>query len=95
MSSTRYSTKQNHIELSETLKQVRKETHGRFTQQELANRLGLSRETVVAIENCHFHTMQTLELATVEKWWKVCRQRGITQRTKERFIGLITRILHI
>ena len=95
MSSTRYSTKQDHVELSETLKQVRKEAHGRFTQQELANRLGLSRETVVAIENCNLHTMQTLELATVGKWWKVCRQRGITQRTKERFIGLITRILHI
>lgn len=95
MSGTLYSTKQEHIELSATLKQVRKEVPGKFTQQELAERLGLSRETVVAIENCHLSAMESLELATVEKWWKVCKQRGITQRTKERFVGLITKILHI
>lgn len=95
MSGTLYSKKQEHVELAETLKQVRKEVPGRFTQQDLADRLGLSRETIVAIENCHLNTMETLELATVEKWWKVCKQRGITQRTKERFIGLITKILHI
>lgn len=94
MSGTLKSNNPKHVEMSQTLKQARKDVPS-FTQVDLAKALRISRETVVAIENCHLKTMETLELEVVEKWWKVCKIRGITERTKERFAKLIARILQI
>lgn len=94
MSGTLKSTKKEHIELSATLKDLRKDVP-KFTQADLARALGVSRETVVAIENCHLHTMDSIEMQIIEKWWKVCKIRGITERTKDKFATLIRKIMQI
>jgi len=54
------------------LKNLRKEAG--LTQKELANRIGISRETVVAIENEHPKTMKTLSLVVVNRWWVTCKK---------------------
>lgn len=94
MSGTLKSTKKEHLELSATLKELRKDVP-KFTQADLAKALSVSRETVVAIENCHFHAMDSIEMQLIEKWWKICRIKGITERTKERFATLIRHIMQI
>jgi len=54
------------------LKNLRKEAG--FTQRELASRIGISRETVLAIENDRPQTMDSLSLEVVNSWWLLCRQ---------------------
>jgi HTH-type transcriptional regulator / antitoxin HipB len=63
------------------LKMMRKESG--FTQSELAGRLGVSRETISAIENEKQETISVLSIDLVEKWWKVCGQRSSIQIKKE------------
>ncbi|AZQ82707.1 helix-turn-helix domain-containing protein [Colwellia sp. Arc7-635] len=53
------------------LKNLRKEAG--FTQKDLANKIGISRETVVAIENEHPKTINSLSLEVVNTWWGICR----------------------
>lgn len=54
------------------LKNLRKEAG--YTQKELATKIGVSRETVVAIENEHPKTIDSLGLEVVNAWWIACRQ---------------------
>jgi DNA-binding XRE family transcriptional regulator len=54
------------------LKNLRKEAG--FTQKELAAKIGISRETVVAIENEHAKTIESLGLEVVNAWWIACRK---------------------
>lgn len=54
------------------LKSLRKEAG--FTQKALASEIGISRETVVAIENEHPKTIDSLSLEVVNSWWLTCRQ---------------------
>ena len=54
------------------LKNLRKEAG--FTQKVLAQKIGISRETVVAIENEHPKTIDALSLEVVNAWWAVCRK---------------------
>ena len=54
------------------LKNLRKEAG--FTQKELAQKIGISRETVVAIENEHPNTIDSLSLEVVNAWWVTCRK---------------------
>lgn len=54
------------------LKSLRKEAG--FTQVEIAKKIGISRETVVAIENEHPKTIDALSLEVVNAWWLICRQ---------------------
>ena len=54
------------------LKNLRKEAG--FTQKELATKIGVSRETVVAIENEHPRTIDSLSLEVVNSWWLTCRK---------------------
>ncbi len=54
------------------LKNLRKEAC--LTQKEIAAKIGISRETVVAIENEHPKTMDSLSLEVVNSWWIECRQ---------------------
>jgi HTH-type transcriptional regulator/antitoxin HipB len=58
-------------EIPVILRSLRKEAG--YTQGEIAQRLGLSRETVSAIENNKPETMRTLQIEVVKKWWSVCR----------------------
>jgi DNA-binding XRE family transcriptional regulator len=53
------------------LKKLRKEAG--FTQKLLAGKVGISRETVVAIENEHPKTIESLNIEVVNAWWQACR----------------------
>jgi len=54
------------------LRSLRKEAG--FTQKALAEKIGISRETVVAIENEHPKTIDSLSLEVVNAWWLACRK---------------------
>lgn len=86
------SSNKTHIEKAQLLKRMRQEAG--LTQQELASRLKVSRETVSAIENCHHSAMSALSDDLREQWWKVCAA-GATSETKLSFINLVTRIFRI
>lgn len=83
------STNPIHIQKAGLLKRLREEAG--FTQQELANRLQVSRETVSAIENCHRAAISALSDDLREQWWKVC-ESGASIDTKSGLLNLIMRI---
>jgi HTH-type transcriptional regulator/antitoxin HipB len=64
------------------LKALRKESG--YTQEQLACRLGISRETVSAIENDKPETMNNIAVELISRWWSVCRQRA-SVKTRELF----------
>lgn len=47
-----------------------------FTQEELAEKLDISRETVVAIENNHKQTIEALALKKVVEWRIACESKA-------------------
>ncbi len=55
----------------EILKTMRKEAG--FTQAEIAKAIGVSRETIVAIENAHPRAVEALSASNLEYWGNVCR----------------------
>lgn len=57
-----------------------------FTQEELASKVGLSRETVSAIENEKPGTIDTIEAEVISMWYIVCRQKASAQ-TENQFFG--------
>ena len=63
-----------HRDRADILRQLRLESS--LTQQELADRLEISREKVVAVENCHLKSMLALELDTIKNWWHLCRPKA-------------------
>ena len=63
------------------LKSLRKEAG--YTQGELALRVGISRETVSAIENEKPETMNS-----IGEWWAVCRQKA-SEQTRESFFSTV------
>lgn len=69
------------------LKQLREEAG--FTQKILAIRLGISRETVSAIERGIPETINSLDILVIQKWFKVCKSSVSSQR-RESFIHYIT-----
>ena len=75
-----------HLAKAKLLRQMRKDAG--LTQQEIAERLFISRETVVAIENCHQNTIETIESDLQEKWWDICRPRA-TPTTYEAFRNFV------
>ena len=68
------------------LKLLRKEAG--YTQDDLAKRVGISRETVSAIENDKPETIDNIGVAVVNKWWSVCRQTA-SQTTRESFFSTV------
>jgi HTH-type transcriptional regulator/antitoxin HipB len=68
------------------LKALRKEA--RYTQEELALRVGISRETVSAIENEKPETINNIGVEIISKWWSVCRQK-VSQQTRESFFSAV------
>lgn len=86
------STNVHHVERSDVLRGLRLESS--FTQQQLADKLGISREKVVAVENCHEKSMLALELDTIKSWWELCRRRS-EAATQKKFANLMKRELNI
>ena len=70
------------------LKSLRKEAG--LTQAEIAKRIGISRETVVAIENEHPKTINALSLEVVNSWWVICRQ-SVSESSQLSFKALVLR----
>ena len=68
------------------LKLLRKEAG--YTQAELALRVGISRETVSAIENDKPETMDNIGVGVVNRWWSVCRQTA-SEKTRESFFTTV------
>jgi HTH-type transcriptional regulator/antitoxin HipB len=64
------------------LKQLR--TEAGYTQKELGAQVGLSRETIVAIENEYPGSIDKLGLEVVNAWWAACRQ-DVSADTKKSF----------
>lgn len=56
-----------------------------LTQQQIADALGMSRETVVAIENNKPSAIEGLKLKTIQMWCGVCRQHHVRFKTLDRF----------
>ncbi|MCV2886079.1 helix-turn-helix domain-containing protein [Aestuariibacter sp. AA17] len=68
------------------LRALRKESG--YTQEELALRVGISRETVSAIENEKPETMSAIGVEVISKWWSVCRQKA-SEQTRESFFSTV------
>ncbi|MCF2946902.1 helix-turn-helix domain-containing protein [Paraglaciecola aquimarina] len=68
------------------LKALRKESG--YTQEELAQRVGISRETVSAIENEKPETMNSIGVEVISKWWSICRQKA-SEQTRESFFSTV------
>lgn len=60
----------NLVPLCRNLQKARKAA--KLTQEELARAIGVSRETVNAIENVRPSTVNSLELLTLKKWKMAC-----------------------
>lgn len=65
-----------------------------YTQKELATRLGIARETVIAIENEHPGTISTLEIDIIGRWWRACCGR-LPETTRNDFNGYLKRFLRL
>lgn len=81
-----------HVERSEVLRNLRLQSS--FTQQQLADKLGISREKVVAVENCHLKSMMALELDIIKNWWELSRTRADIE-TQKQFARLMKKELSI
>jgi HTH-type transcriptional regulator/antitoxin HipB len=55
-----------------------------YTQEELTHRVGISLETVSAIENNKPETMDNIGFNVVNKWWFICCQTS-SEQTRESF----------
>lgn len=68
------------------LRSLRKEAG--YTQEELALRIGLSRETVSAIENEKPETINSIGVEVINNWWSVCRQKA-SEQTRQSFFSSV------
>ena len=68
------------------LRSLRKEAG--YTQEELAQRVGISRETVSAIENDKPETMDNIGVGVVNEWWSICRKTA-SHQTRESFFSTV------
>ena len=82
----------NQNKMAEDLRKMRQEAG--FTQRELAQRLGVSRETVLAIENKRPYALNSLSMQLVKTWFAVCRQNAHCN-TRERFIEGLKRFFKL
>jgi HTH-type transcriptional regulator/antitoxin HipB len=73
-------------DLPQILKDLRKEAD--YTQDELSPRIGISRETISAIENGKRETIENLSVEVINKWWSVCRSKA-RENTRQRFMNQI------
>lgn len=64
------------------LRELRKEAD--LTQHDLAARIGISRETVSAIENDKRETIEAIGVEVISKWHMICAQRASTA-TRNKF----------
>lgn len=68
------------------LRSLRKEAG--YTQEELGFRIGISRETVSAIENEKPETISNIGVEVINSWWSICRQRA-SEQTRQSFFATV------
>lgn len=51
-------------------------TEAGLTQEELGKIIGISRDTVIAIEKGHPATIDALKLKVIKAWWITCKKRS-------------------
>lgn len=49
-----------------------------LTQIQISEALGISRETVIAIEKSHAQTISTIEYPLMRDWFRLCADRAST-----------------
>jgi DNA-binding XRE family transcriptional regulator len=74
------------------LRHIRKEAG--YTQAQVAERVGISRETVSAIENNQPAAIRTLEMDVIKKWWSMCKP-SLTQIVVFRFKSYLAKYFSI
>jgi DNA-binding XRE family transcriptional regulator len=74
------------------LKKIRKEAG--YTQKQVADRVGLSRETVSAIENNQPAAIRSLEMSIIKKWWGMCKP-SLTQIVMYQFKSYLAKYFSI
>jgi DNA-binding XRE family transcriptional regulator len=73
------------------LRNMRKEAG--MTQRDLAQRLGISRETVIAIEKNKVGTIESIEAEVLSNWWLVLHnQPSVSEETKMEFGDMINKL---
>lgn len=77
---------------SPILKKLRKDAG--LTQEALAVRLGISRETLIAIERQNKASVSSLEIGLVYSWWRVCKIKA-TVDTSQEFAKVIRNLMDI
>jgi HTH-type transcriptional regulator/antitoxin HipB len=68
------------------LRSMRKESG--YTQVQLASRIGISRETISAIENERSEAINCISADLISSWHIICRQ-GVTSETRHEFFSHI------
>ena len=76
----------------ETLKRARK--NAGLTQQQIAQRVGVSRQTVNKIENNQVDAVRALKLITVQRWHSACRVL-MTREERQTFADSLRNFFHI
>lgn len=66
--------KYDKAKMVDDLKQMRLDAG--MSQKALGQRIGLSRETIVAIENKYPGAIATLEMDTVKLWFRACKSNA-------------------
>ena len=65
-----------------------------YTQVQLAKRLGVTRETISAIENERIGTIESLDMLLVKRWLQVCRGR-LKKGQYRAFVGKLLKYFNI
>jgi DNA-binding XRE family transcriptional regulator len=79
-------------QICKLLRSLRKEAG--YTQIEMSKKMGVCRETIVAIENLHIGSVNKLELWLVMRWWVACKLKANIE-TKSQFSSLLKKAFDI
>ena len=63
------------------LKELRQAAIPKITQQALANKLGVCRETIVAIENEKDNSINALPVSVIQQWYEICSPNVSTRQS--------------
>ena len=64
------------------------------TQDEMAQQLGISRQTVMAIESNTLSALEELSFEKVNQWGRVCRNR-IAKLKLQEWVGVLKKIFRV
>ena len=86
------SNDRKHKEKAKRLKALR--LAAGLEQEQLAQRLNVSRKKISNIENCHLEAMNNLKDDLFERWWRICRQTA-SENERRSFKEYITKLFDL